>query len=153
MAQAARVREFREQYHLLDDAEFAFAFRSAEEALLAGGRGLADAWTKGRAEQAEELMPLAASTVESGSSRDRPTPSLRLPAPPVRVRKGVTLSLQAFSADSVNRRVEALAKVFEDAGIHCPSVGNLSDAILAEWKLQLLRLAQVKVTKSEPQTI
>ena len=45
VAQAARVREFREQYHLLDDADFAFAFRSAEEALLAGGRGLADAWT------------------------------------------------------------------------------------------------------------
>ena len=120
---------------------------------MGGGRGLADAWTKARAEQAEELMPLAASTVEAGSSRDRPTPSLRLPAPPVPVRKGVTLSQQAFSADSVNRRVEALAKVFEDAGIHRPSVGNLSDAILAEWKLQLLRLAQVKVTKSEPQTI
>ena len=153
VAQAARVREFREQYHLLDDADFAFAFRSAEEALLAGGRGLADAWTKARSEQTEELMPLAASTVEAGSSRDRPAPALRLPAPPVPVRKGVTLSQQAFSADSVNRRVEALAKVFEDAGIHRPSVGNLSDAILAEWKLQLQRLAQVKVTKSEPQTV
>ena len=153
VAQAARVREFREQYHLLDDADFAFAFRSAEEALLAGGRGLADAWTKARSEQTEELMPLAASTVEAGSSRDRPAPALHLPAPPVPVQKGVTLSQQAFSADSVNRRVEALAKVFEDAGIHRPSVGNLSDAILAEWKLQLTRLAQVKVTKSEPQTV
>ena len=153
VAQAARVREFREQYHLLDDADFAFAFRSAEEAMLAGGRGLAEAWTKARAEQTEELMPLAASTVEAGSSRDRPKPSIRLPAPPVPVRKGVTLSQQAYSAESVNRRVEALAKVFEDAGIHRPSVGNLSDAILAEWKLQLQRLAQVKVTKSEPQTI
>ena len=153
VAQAARVREFREQYHLLDDADFAFAFRSAEEALLAGGRGLADAWTKARSEQTEELMPLAASTVEAGSSRDRPAHALHLPAPPVPVRKGVTLSQQAFSADSVNRRVEALAKVFEDAGIHRPSVGNLSDAILAEWKLQLTRLAQVKVTKSEPQTV
>ena len=128
-------------------------FRSAEEALLAGGRGLADAWTKARSEQTEELMPLAASTVEAGSSRDRPAHALHLPAPPVPVRKGVTLSQQAFSADSVNRRVEALAKVFEDAGIHRPSVGNLSDAILAEWKLQLTRLAQVKVTKSEPQTV
>ena len=49
--------------------------------------------------------------------------------------------------------MEALAKVFEHAGIHRPSVGNLSDAILAEWKLQLMRLAQVKVTKSEPQTV
>ena len=153
VAQAARVREFREQYHLLDDADFAFAFRSAEEALLAGGRGLADAWTKARSEQTEELVPLAASTVEAGSSRDRPAHALHLPAPPVPVRKGVTLSQQAFSADSVNRRVEALAKVFEDAGIHRPSVGNLSDAILAEWKLQLTRLAQVKVTKSEPQTV
>ena len=153
VAQAARVREFREQYHLLDDADFAFAFRSAEEALLAGGRGLADAWTKARSEQTEELMPLAASTVEAGPSRDRPAHALHLPAPPVPVRKGVTLSQQAFSADSVNRRVEALAKVFEDAGIHRPSVGNLSDAILAEWKLQLTRLAQVKVTKSEPQTV
>ena len=113
VAQAARVREFREQYHLLDDADFAYAFRSAEEATLAGGRGLAEAWAKARAEQAEELMPLAASTVEAGSSRssrDRPTPSIRLPAPPVPVRKGVTLSQQAFSAESVNRRVEALAK-------------------------------------------
>ena len=142
VAQAARVREFREQYHLLDDADFAFAFRSAEEALLAGGRGLADAWTKARSEQTEELMPLAASTVEAGSSRDRPAPALRLPAPPVPVRKGGTLSQQAFSADSVNRRVEALAKVFEDAGFHRPSVGNLSDAILAEWKLQLIYLAR-----------
>lgn len=32
-------------------------------------------------------------------------------------------------------------------------VGNLSESILNEWKLQLTRLAQVKVTKSEPQTI
>ena len=112
VAQAAGVREFREQYHLLDDADFAFAFRSAEEAMLAAGRGLAEAWTKARAEQTDELMPL---TVKAGSSRDRPTPSIRLPAPPVPVRKGVTLSQQAFSAESVNRRVDALAKVFEDA--------------------------------------
>ena len=73
-------------YNLLDDADFAFAFRSAEEAMLAGGRGLAEAWTKARAVQTEELMPLAASTVEAGSSRDRPTPSVRVPAPPVPVR-------------------------------------------------------------------
>eukprot|EP00435_Cladocopium_sp_Y103_P046633 s2960_g13.t1 len=66
--QQVRVREYREKYLLFDDADFAYAFSSLEEAKLAGGDFLAAAWAQVRAQEDEKLIPAAAAAVKNPSS-------------------------------------------------------------------------------------
>lgn len=49
LAGAQRVQQWRAQHGLLDPADFAFAFYSYEQAMLAGGHVLATAWLETRA--------------------------------------------------------------------------------------------------------
>ena len=74
--QIARVREFREKNLLLADEDFAYAFASFEEAVLAGGDFLGSEWARVRMEQDRLLLPAAAAALEApASSTFRPPPA------------------------------------------------------------------------------
>eukprot|EP00435_Cladocopium_sp_Y103_P033272 s2435_g8.t1 len=73
--QQARVREYREKYLLFDDADFAYAFSSLEEAKLAGGDFLAAAWAKVRAQEDEKLILAAAAAAAAAVENLRAQPS------------------------------------------------------------------------------
>ena len=61
--QVARVREFREKNLLLADEDFAFAFSSYDEAVLAGGDFLGQEWARIRLDQDRSLMAAGAAAV------------------------------------------------------------------------------------------
>ena len=75
-----RVSQWREQWGLLDEADFAFAFSSYDSAVAHGGHHVADAWLQARtAQMDEDLIPKAAAVAASSGSRDRP--AVDAPAP------------------------------------------------------------------------
>ena len=63
LVMSARVKEWRAQHFMENDDDFAYAFASYDQAVVAGGHGLATAWLEIRAEQEEQLVPAAAAVV------------------------------------------------------------------------------------------
>ena len=63
LVMSARVKEWVTQHFMENDDDFAYAFASYDQAVVAGGHGLATAWLEVRAEQEENLVPAAAAVV------------------------------------------------------------------------------------------
>ena len=63
LVMSARVKEWRAQHFMENDDDFAYAFASYDQAVVAGGHGLATEWLEVRAEQEEQLIPAAAAVV------------------------------------------------------------------------------------------
>ena len=76
---ATRVSQWRAQWGLVDETDFAYAFSSYDSAVAHGGHHVADAWLRAKsASMDDELIPLAASVAASSGSQDR---AVDAPAP------------------------------------------------------------------------
>ena len=150
--QIARVREFREKNLLLADEDFAYAFASFEEAVLAGGDFFGGKWASVRMEQDRLLLPAAAAALEApASSSFRPTPAKPYVAP---VKKPVAqLSPGKEAPEQIVQRVDSLTNAFRAMGVMRPAASPMSQQLLKEWSQSLRRLAQDKVTCSDKATI
>eukprot|EP00435_Cladocopium_sp_Y103_P051985 s268_g16.t1 len=95
--EVARVREFREKYHVLADEDFAFAFSSFEEAVLAGGDFLGQEWLRIRSEQDQQLHPAF-----------RPAPCFAVPSSIV-PRRGTPLGWAAVQRHADGQQAGALS--------------------------------------------
>ena len=70
---ATRVEQWRSQWGLHDETDFAYAFAFYDSAVAHGGHHVADAWLQARSKSVEaDLIPQAAAVAESSGSRDRP---------------------------------------------------------------------------------
>ena len=70
---STRVSQWRAQWGLHDDTDFAYAFASYDSAVAHGGHHVADAWLQARSSIIDEdLIPKAAAVAESSGSQDRP---------------------------------------------------------------------------------
>ena len=72
--------------------------------------------------------------------------------PMIQRRQGVTLSTNRYGPDAVVQRVESLAQCFEEMSVQRPA-HKVTEARLEEWRKQLRRLSQQKVTQADSQTI
>ena len=153
VATLERALEVRQHFGLADDSDLAFAFENYQDAMSAGGHALAAQWASARAQADEGLLAAGAKVVEdsgAGSARDRvPKPSVK---PMIQRRQGVTLSSNRYGPDAVVQRVESLAQCFEEMSVQRPT-HRVTDTRLDEWKKQLRRLSQQKVTQADSQTI
>ena len=64
----------------------------------------------------------------------------------------MTLSTNRNGPDAVVQRVESLAQCFEEMSVQRPA-HKVTEARLEEWRKQLRRLSQQKVTQADSQTI
>ena len=64
----------------------------------------------------------------------------------------MTLSTNRYGPDAVVQRVESLAQCFEEMSVQRPA-HKVTEARLEEWRKQLRRLSQQKVTQADSQTI
>lgn len=155
---AARTKQWRVQHFMENDDDFAYAFASYDQALLAGGHGLATEWLEVRARQEENLVPAAAAVVAALRpgipSRVHP----HVPRPTAKPlsrsrRQGVRLHENAGnSAQAVTHRVGVLSNVFMQLGALRPT-GSLTSGLQQEWTRACQRLSQQLVTQSEVITI
>ena len=152
-----RVSQWREQWGLLDEADFAFAFASYDSAVAHGGHHVADAWVQARtAQMDEDLIPKAAAVAASSGSRDRP--AVDTPAPKAsmlkRSRMVQALRLRAGpdQPEQVLARAEALRKAFSQAKVMRPQ-GELTPERYSQWQSALDRMAKQKVTEAEGVTV
>eukprot|EP00434_Breviolum_minutum_P003606 symbB.v1.2.003175.t1/scaffold173.1/size339812/18 len=152
-----RVREWRRQHHMEDDADFAFAFENFEAAQHAGGHHLACAWVEARAAQHELLLPDAAAVMEATARRPQPS-SAPVARAPVRSwtmsrRRGIRLHPNvADTPEAISNRAEALGRVFKQCGALQP-LGYISEQLDREWTQACARLGQRLVTASEAVTV
>ena len=143
----------RQHFGLADDSDLAYAFENYQDAMSAGGHALAAQWASARSKADEGLLAAGARAVEdsgAGSARDRvPKPTVK---PMIQRRQGVTLSTNRYGPDAVVQRVESLAQCFEEMSVQRPA-HKVTEARLEEWRKQLRRLSQQKVTQADSQTI
>ena len=158
MVMAARTKQWRVQHFMENDDDFAYAFASYDQALLAGGHGLATEWLEVRARQEEHLVPAAAAVVAalrpgapSRVHQHAPKPTAK---PFARSRwQGVRLHENpGNSSQAVTHRVGVLANVFMQLGALRPT-GSLTSGLQQEWTRACQRLSQQLVTQSEVITI
>ena len=155
---AARIREWRQVNQVQDDEDFAYAFASYDQAVLAGGDGLAAAWIEIRAAQEEKLMPVAAAVVAATRpGRPSAVPAFRpLPKTKPRAtsrRAGLRLRENtSFAPDQVTHRAAVLASELQSLGALKPQ-GWLTSRLEEEWAGSCRRLSQHLVTQAEPITI
>ena len=137
MVMAARTKQWRVQHFMENDDDFAYAFASYDQALLAGGHGLATEWLEVRARQEEHLVPAAAAVVAalrpgapSRVHQHAPKPTAK---PFARSRRqGVRLHENpGNSSQAVTHRVGVLANVFRRKESSLP--GLRLAKILALW--------------------
>ena len=148
-----RALEVRQHFGLADDNDLAFAFETYADAMSAGGHALAAQWAEARSKAEEGLLSAGARTVEDsglGSARDRlPRPTIK---PMPKHRQGVTLTANRYEPGAVMQRVDSLASCFEEMCIQKPQ-HKVTEDRLVEWRKQLRRLAQQKVTQADSQTV
>ena len=153
VATRERAWEVRQHLGLTEDCDLAYAFENYQDAMSAGGHALAAQWASARSKAGEGLLAAGARAVEdsgAGSARDKvPKPSLK---PMIQKRQGVTLSTNRYGPDAVVQRVESLAQCFEEMSVQRPA-HKVTEARLEEWRKQLRRLSQQKVTQADSQTI
>ena len=153
VATRERAWEVRQHLGLTEDCDLAYAFENYQDAMSAGGHALAAQWASARSKADEGLLAAGARAVEdsgAGSARDKvPKPSLK---PMIQKRQGVTLSTNRYGPDAVVQRVESLAQCFEEMSVQRPA-HKVTEARLEEWRKQLRRLSQQKVTQADSQTI
>eukprot|EP00435_Cladocopium_sp_Y103_P041799 s2906_g11.t1 len=118
--QQAQVREYREKYLLFNDADFAYAFSSLEEAKLAGGDFLAAACAQVRAQEDEKLIPAAAAAVENpSSSAFFRGPSTKADMP-LSKRPAIRLRPNDSQPEQILQRVDTLKQVFLEGRVLPP---------------------------------
>ena len=153
VATMERALEVRQHFGLADDSDLAYAFENYQDAMSAGGHALAAQWASARSKADEGLLAAGARAVEdsgAGSARDRvPKPTVK---PMIQRRQGVTLSTNRYGPEVVVQRVESLAQCFEEMSVQRPA-HKVTEARLEEWRKQLRRLSQQKVTQADSQTI
>ena len=153
VATMERALEVRQHFGLADDSDLAYAFENYQDAMSAGGLALTAQWASARSKADEGLLAAGARAVEdsgAGSARDRvPKPTVK---PMIQRRQGVTLSTNRYGPDAVVQRVESLAQCFEEMSVQRPA-HKVTEARLEEWRKQLRRLSQQKVTQADSQTI
>ena len=153
VATMERALEVRQHFGLADDSDLAYAFENYQDAMSAGGHALAAQWASARSKADEGLLAAGARAVEdsgAGSARDRvPRPTVK---PMIQRRQGVTPSTNRYGPDAVVQRVESLAQCFEEMSVQRPA-HKVTEARLEEWRKQLRRLSQQKVTQADSQTI
>ena len=158
MVIAARTKQWRVQHFMENDDDFAYAFASYDQALLAGGHGLATEWLEVRARQEEHLVPAAAAVVAAlrpgAPSRVHPHAPRPTAKPFSRSRRqGVRLHENpGNSSQAVTHRVGVLANVFMQLGALRPT-GSLTSGLQQEWTRACQRLSEQLVTQSEVITI
>ena len=145
---AQHTARWRREYGLQNDAGFAFAFRSFEEALATGGRDL----VRVRSAQESELLPAAADVVE-GESRGT---AVHLPFRPLAPRPSrapaVRLRAVQDEPEAITMQVQRLGEALQDMGAMKPT-GVLTEQLRREWKGSCTRLAQRLVTEAERATV
>ena len=153
---STRVEQWRSQWGLHDNTDFAYAFASYDSAVAHGGHHVADAWLQARSNIIEDdLIPQAAAVAESSGSRDRPA---SWPAPKASMLKKSRM-IQALrirpgpdQPEQVLLRAEALRKAFSQAKVMRPQ-GELTPERYSQWQDALDTLAKKKVTEAEGATI
>ena len=153
---ATRVEQWRSQWGLHDETDFAYAFASYDSAVAHGGHHVADAWLQARSNSIEEdLIPQAAAVAESSGSKDRPA---TWPTPKASMMKKSKM-VQALRVrpgpdqpEHVLLRAEALRKAFSQAKVMRPQ-GELTPERYSQWQDALDTLAKRKVTEAEGATI
>ena len=154
----ARVRDWRRQHFMENDEDFAYAFASYDQAMLAGGHGLATEWLEVRARQEENLIPAAAAVVEAlkpgRSSTVVPSAPRPVTQPLARSRRrGLRLHENTSSSpQAVTRRVEVLSGELMALGALLPT-GGLTARLRGEWEQSVARLSQQLVVQAESITI
>ena len=153
---STRVEQWRSQWGLHDNTDFAYAFASYDSAVAHGGHHVADAWLQARSNIIEDdLIPQAAAVAESSGSRDRPA---SWPAPKASMLKKSRM-IQALrirpgpdQPEQVLLRAEALRKAFSQAKVMRPQ-GELTPERYSQWQDALDTLAKKKVTEAEGATV
>ena len=153
---ATRVEQWRSQWGLQDETDFAYAFASYDSAVAHGGHHVADAWLQARSNSIEEdLIPQAAAVAESSGSKDRPA---TWPTPKASMMKKSKM-VQALRVrpgpdqpEHVLLRAEALRKAFSQAKVMRPQ-GELTPERYSQWQDALDTLAKRKVTEAEGATV
>ena len=153
---STRVSQWRAQWGLHDDTDFAYAFASYDSAVAHGGHHVADAWLQARSNIIEDdLIPRAAAVAESAGSQDRPA---SWPAPKASMLKKSKM-VQALrirpgpdQPEQVLLRAEALRKAFSQAKVMRPQ-GELTPERYSQWQDALDTLAKKKVTEAEGATV
>ena len=158
LVMSERVKEWRAQHFMENDDDFAYAFASYDQAVVAGGHGLATKWLEVRAEQEEQLIPAAAAVVAALKPGE---PSRILSNAPKPVTKPLSRSRRSgvrlhenpgSSPQAVTHRVEVLADVLLGLGALRPS-GQLTHGLQQEWSQACRRLSQNLVTQAEMITV
>ena len=158
LVMSERVKEWRAQHFMENDDDFAYAFASYDQAVVAGGHGLATKWLEVRAEQEEKLIPAAAAVVAALKPGE---PSKILSNAPKPVTKPLSRSRRSAvrlhenpgsSPQAVTHRVEVLADVLLGLGALRPS-GQLTHGLQQEWSQACRRLSQNLVTQAELITV
>ena len=158
LVMSARVKEWRAQHSMENDDDFAYAFASYDQAVVAGGHGLATEWLEVRAEQEEHLVPAAAAVVAALKPGAPSRVLANAPKPVTKPlsrsrRRGVRLHENPGSSpQAVTHRVEVLADVLLGLGALRPS-GQLSHGLQQEWSQACRRLSQTLVTQAETITV
>ena len=153
---ATRVEQWRSQWGLQDETDFAYAFASYDSAVAHGGHHVADAWLQARSKSIEaDLIPQAAAVAESSGSKDRPA---TWPTPKASMMKKSKM-VQALRVrpgpdqpEHVLLRAEALRKAFSQAKVMRPQ-GELTPERYSQWQDALDTLAKRKVTEAEGATV
>ena len=143
---STRVAQWRSQWGLQDNTDFAYAFASYDSAEAPGGHHVADAWLQARSSSMDEdLIPQVAAAAESSGSKDRPA---SWPAPKasmlkkskmvqaLRIRPGPDQPEQGLL------RAEALRKAFSQAKVMRPQ-GELTPERYSQWQDALDTLAEL----------
>ena len=153
---STRVEQWRSQWGLHDDTDFAYAFASYDSAVAHGGHHVADAWLQARSKTIDEdLIPQAAAVAESSGSTDRP-PTWPTPKASMLKRSKMVQALRLRPApdqpEQVLLRAAALRKAFSQAKVMRPQ-GELTPERFAQWQDALDTLAKSKVTEAEGATV
>ena len=153
---STRVEQWRSQWGLHDDTDFAYAFASYDSAVAHGGHHVADAWLQARSKTIDEdLIPQAAAVAESSGSTDRP-PTWPAPKASMLKRSKMVQALRLRPApdqpEQVLLRAAALRKAFSQAKVMRPQ-GELTPERFAQWQDALDTLAKRKVTEAEGATV
>ena len=153
-----RAGQWREQHGFLSDADFAYAFRSYEDAMAQAGTLVAEEWAVVRSSDTSGLYGAVASAL------DATEPAPRNPAP----KRATTFMMRMASRGRAVRKpkvpaaekpetasqdqVEALTEA-----LHCLEFmkprGHLTVALEKEWRAALPRKAAAKVREAEGATV
>jgi len=151
-----RVEQWRSQWGLHNNTDFAYAFTLCDNAMAHGGHHGADAWLQARSNIIEDdLIPQVAAVAENSGFPDR---AASWPAPKASMLKKRRM-IQALrirpgpdQPEQVLLRAAALRKAFSQAKGMRPQ-GELTPERYLQWQDALDTLAKKKVMEAEGTTV